>query len=79
MDKILTDLSEAALIRASKLNLYEFFGYLRQWDAAEFQVTPSQWRWWTPVAHPWFNAAYSLKPPSGDESSHHSGDDGLLQ
>jgi len=69
MDKILTELGDEALILASKNNLYEFFGYLRSWEKTEFSVSPVLWRWWSPVAHPWFNAAYSLKPPSGDETA----------
>ena len=66
MDEILTEISDEALILASKRNLYRFFGCLRQWEAAEFYESSGLWRWWTPLPHPWFNGVLSQQPPAGD-------------
>jgi hypothetical protein len=66
MDEILTEISDEASILASKRNLYRFFGYLRQWEAAEFYESSGLWRWWTPLPHPWFNGVLSQQPPTGD-------------
>ncbi len=69
MSDILTDLTPAAVIYAAKRNLYDFFGYLRHWEACEFYETPVLQRWWTPVPYPWFNGALSLQALNGDAPS----------
>jgi GNAT superfamily N-acetyltransferase len=66
MTGILTDLSEEALARATKNNLYRFFETLRGWDEAEFYEDSTLQRWWSPMPHPWYNGIFSRKPPAGD-------------
>jgi hypothetical protein len=66
MSGILTDLSEPALVRACKNNLYRFFETLRAWDEAEIFDDSQLQCWWTPLPHPWFNGVLSRNTLPGD-------------
>lgn len=67
MNEILTDLSESALAKATKANLYDFFRYLSRSSQTQFYEGPTFIRWHTPVAHPWFNGVLSTLPARVNE------------
>ena len=61
MNHILTDLSDAVLVDAIRLNMCDFFRYLggclpgTQFENGKFT------RWHTPLPHPWFNGVLSSR------------------
>lgn len=68
MEPILTDLSDAALGRASKDNLTAFFRFLGRAPSVDFFAEDGLARWRTGVDHPWFNGLYLDRTPHpGDE------------
>ena len=69
MHPILTDLSDAALGRASKANLTDFFRSLGRAPSVEFAEADGLAHWRTGLNHPWFNGVWLGRPPRpGDES-----------
>ena len=56
MNSILTDPSNAALIRANRTNLYEFFRHFETSSFFDFSRSDELLRWSCPFQHPWFNA-----------------------
>lgn len=67
MNEILTDLAEAALAKATKANLYDFFRYLSRSAQTQFYEGPTFIRWHTPVPHPWFSGVLSVQPARANE------------
>ena len=68
MKPIQTDLSEAALVSAIRLNLCEFFRHLSRIDPQEHFENERFTRWYSHLQHPWFNGVLSSRvPEEGDE------------
>jgi hypothetical protein len=66
MTDILTDLSPSSLAVAIKANLYAFFQSFRNSTKAAVHDYSQGFRWYTAVAHPWFNGFLSTQPPAED-------------
>jgi hypothetical protein len=56
MNQKLTDLTQAALVRANRANLYEFFCYFKNSSYMEFTETEGISRWSCTFQYAWFNA-----------------------
>ncbi|MDQ2690727.1 MAG: GNAT family N-acetyltransferase [Chloroflexota bacterium] len=69
MYPIQTDLSEATLIKTTRLNLCELFRYVSKSHPEEHFENERFSRWHTPLAFPWFNGVLcSSAPQEGDEA-----------
>ena len=69
MNNILTDVSDAALITAIRLNMCELFRHSSRSRPAEHFENERFTRWHTPLAYPWFNGVLCSTPPlEGDEA-----------
>ena len=67
MTQIADDFSPAALARAVKSNLFDFFRYLGRAPQTDFREADGVARWRTPVPYSWFNGALAARPAhSGD-------------
>ncbi len=65
----MTDLSDSALVHATRANLCDFFRHLARSNKAGYFENERFIRWRTPIPHPWFNGALAKYPPtSADES-----------
>ena len=65
MSSIQTDLSKSALVHAIRGNLCEFFRFLTRTLPPGNRFENDKFaRWYTPVAHPWFNGFLCNDPPS---------------
>jgi GNAT superfamily N-acetyltransferase len=63
MQEIQTDVSNRMLVDAIRLNMCEFFRYFSKDEPAERFENERFVRWYTPVAHPWFNGVVCSIPP----------------
>ena len=63
MTEVLSDLSPKSLAAASKASLLAYFHRLRDSPQATVHEGPYQFRWTTPVPHPWFNGIICSQPP----------------
>jgi ribosomal protein S18 acetylase RimI-like enzyme len=69
MSQIQTDVSEAALVAATRANMSAFFRYLGRTDPTENFEDEKFSRWFTPLPHPWFNGVLChQEPEQADES-----------
>jgi GNAT superfamily N-acetyltransferase len=66
MQEVLDDLSTESLATAVKANLNAFFQYFRFSSEANVSEDAQRFRWYTGIAHPWFNGVLSLQAPSED-------------
>lgn len=65
----MTDLSDSALIHATRANLCDFFRHLARGNKSGYHENERFIRWRTPVPHPWFNGVLAKFPPTpADES-----------
>ena len=62
MDPIQTDVSDEALVIAIRANLCDFFRYLSRSIPEQGFESEKFTRWYSPLAHPWFNGVLSAKP-----------------
>jgi GNAT superfamily N-acetyltransferase len=69
MNQKLTDFSPAALIRANRANLYEFFRYLENSPFMEFTKTDGFTRWSCPFQYAWFNAVLCTRDATPADST----------
>lgn len=67
MESIQTDVSDEALVIAIRANMCAFFRQLSRANPAEHFETTQFTRWYTPIAHPWFNGVLSSNLPDGNE------------
>ncbi|HWQ13400.1 MAG TPA: GNAT family N-acetyltransferase [Roseiflexaceae bacterium] len=67
MGDVLTDLSEPAMFKAVKANMYTFFRALERAPSANFHAGPALVRWLIPIPHPWFRGALVYAAAPGDE------------
>jgi len=69
MMNIQTDVSESALITATRANMCAFFQHMDRSDPTRGFENEKFTRWLTPLPHPWFNGVLCVRPPEpGDES-----------
>jgi ribosomal protein S18 acetylase RimI-like enzyme len=69
MDTIQTDVSDEALVRATRANMCDFFRHMSRSNPAEHFENKQFTRWYTPLPHPWFNGVLCSAPPNdGDEA-----------
>ena len=69
MDTIQTDVSDEALVTATRANMCEFFRHTSRSNPAEHFENKQFTRWYTPLPHPWFNGVLCPNPhKDGDES-----------
>jgi ribosomal protein S18 acetylase RimI-like enzyme len=62
MNYIQTDVSDKALITATRANMSDLFRLMSSAIPEEHLENEKFTRWCTPLAHPWFNGALSTKP-----------------
>ena len=62
MNHIQTDVSDEALVTAIRANLCDFFRYLGKSTPETYHQAGTFGRWYTPLAHPWFNGVLSSAP-----------------
>lgn len=67
MPTIQTDVSDETLITAIRANLCDFFRQVSRTNPAEHFENTQFTRWYTPIAHPWFNGVLCSNLPDGDE------------
>ena len=70
MKKVLTDFSPAALVRANRANLYEWFRYFEHSPYMEFTRTDGLERWSCPFQYAWFNAILCTRDASPVDGSY---------
>jgi len=69
MDTIQTDVSDEALVTATRANMCDFFRHTSRSNPAEHFENKQFTRWYTPLPHPWFNGVLCSNPhKDGDES-----------
>ena len=69
MPDIQTNVSDEALVTAIRANMCEFFLHLSRSDPAKHYENGNFTRWYTGMAHPWFNGILcSALPEQSDES-----------
>ena len=69
MGTVQTDLSEAAMANAIRANLCDFFRFLTHKLPAGDRFENDRFaRWYTPLAHPWFNGMLCSASPTREDS-----------
>ena len=70
MNKILTDLSPASLVRANRANLNEWFRYFEHSPYMEFTKADGLSRWCCPFQYAWFNAVLCARDTTPADSAY---------
>jgi ribosomal protein S18 acetylase RimI-like enzyme len=69
MNTIQTDVSDEALITATRANLCDLFRHFSRSNPAEHFENNQFTRWYMALPHPWFNGVLSSNLPKDDDSS----------
>lgn len=69
MNTIQTDVSDEALVTATRANVCDLFRHLSRSTPAEHFENQQFTRWYTPLPHPWFNGVLSSNLPNDDDGS----------
>ena len=70
MNQKLTDFSQAALVRANRANLYEFFRYFEHSPYMEFTKADDISRWSCTFQYAWFNAILCARDATPADSAY---------
>jgi GNAT superfamily N-acetyltransferase len=70
MNKVLTDLSPAALVRANRANLYEVFRHFEHSPHMDFTKADGLSRWSCAFQYAWFNGILCARDATPDDSAY---------
>jgi ribosomal protein S18 acetylase RimI-like enzyme len=69
MNTIQTDVSDEALVRATRANMCDFFRHMSRSNPAEHFENKQFTRWYTPLPHPWFNGVLCSNPHNDSDEA----------